>query len=139
MYNIRNATLDDLPVMLDHAQVFIKFYGLEWHKPSVEALLINLISNGVVKIAFDNGVFMGAIGGIVVPNPWNVTQQVLQEMFWWVAEAYRGGSVGIRLLSSFENSFEGIKVLSVLPQTPIKNGMLFKLGYSIKEYAFVKG
>lgn len=138
MYNIRNATLDDLPVMLIQAEVFIKFYGLEWHKPSVETLLTNLISNGIVKIAFDNGVFMGAIGGIVVHNPWNTTQQVLQEMFWWVAKAYRGGSVGIRLLNSFENSFEGIKVLSVLPQTPIKNDMLLKLGYSIKEYAFVK-
>lgn len=138
MYNIRNATLHDLPIMLEHAQVFVKFYGLDWHEPSVTVLLTKLISNGVVKIAFKKDICVGAIGGIIVSNPWNSTQQVLQEMFWWVTETYRGSSVGIRLLNSFENSFDGVKVLSVLPQTPIKNDMLFKLGYSIKEYAFIK-
>lgn len=138
MYNIRNATVNDLPIMLEQAKVFIKFYGLDWHEPSVATLLTTLINNGVVKIAFDKDTFVGAIGGIVVANPWNVTQQILQEMFWWVAEAYRGSSIGIRLLHSFENSFKGTVVLSILPQTPVKNDMLFKLGYSIKEYAFVK-
>jgi len=139
MYNIRNATVNDLPVMLEQAKVFTKFYGLEWHEPSVATLLTTLINTGVVKIAFNNDVVMGAIGGIIVTNPWNTTQQVLQEMFWWVAEDYRGTSIGIRLLHSFENSFKGTTVLSILPQTPVKNDMLFKLGYSVKEYAFVKG
>jgi hypothetical protein len=138
MFKITDATLDDLPKMMEHAKVFVEFYGMEWHKPSVKALLVKLINNGVVKLAKVGGQVVGGIGGIVLANPWNTQQKLLQEMFWWVAEEYRGTSAGLRLLHAFENSFEGTKVLSVLPQTPIKNDMLTKLGYSIKEYSFVK-
>jgi RimJ/RimL family protein N-acetyltransferase len=138
MFKICDATLDDLPEMMEHAKVFVEFYGMEWHEPSVNALLIKLINNGVVKVALADGKVVGGIGGIVVPNPWNTQHKLMQELFWWVAEEFRGTSVGLRLLHAFENSFEGTKVLSVLPQTPIKKDMLTKLGYSIKEYSFVK-
>jgi hypothetical protein len=138
MFNITDATIDDLPEMMKHAEVFVKFYGMEWHKPSVKALLVKLINNGVVKLARKDGVFVGSIGGIVLSNPWNTPQKVLQEMFWWVAEEYRGSSAGLRLLHAFEGSFDGPKVMNLLPQTPVKKDMLAKLGYSLKEYSFVK-
>jgi hypothetical protein len=138
MYNIVVATEDDLPVMLVAAKEFISFYGMEWDAPSVNTMLTYLVNEGVVFLAKKENVVVGGIGGQLVKNPWNQKQVLLQEMFWWVDKEHRGSSAGLRLLHAFEKSNSVPVVLSVLPQTPIKQNMLSKLGYSVKEYSLVK-
>jgi hypothetical protein len=138
MFNIRKATPLDVNSMLIPAKKFVEFYGIEWHLPSVSNLLSKLITDGVVFLAFKDEQLVGGIGGIELSNPWNNTQHLLQEMFWWVNEDQRGSSVGLRLLRAFEEEATSTVVLSILPQTPVKKEMLSKLGYNLKELSYFK-
>jgi hypothetical protein len=142
MYNIRNATLDDFNFISNEvAKPFTKHYGIPYDNESVSNTLNTIINNGCIYMCFDNDIFAGALGAVKTKNIWNRNQVVWQEMFWWVTEKYRGTSVGLRLLKQFENAApkDAAIVLSVLPNTQLKQQTINKLGYSIKEYAFVKG
>ena len=140
MYKLRNATIDDLPSCLVCARKFVDFYGLTWNDASVTHNLTLLINSGVFIVAEVDGVIVAGIGGISIINIWDSTQQLFQELFWWVDEEYRNGSLGIKLLKTLEDQTpEGaLLVLSVLPKSNIKEETLSKLGYSLKEQAYTK-
>jgi len=138
MYKIITADIGHIPDMIPAAKKFVEFYGMSWDEGSVQDLLYNLVTNGVVLLAEQENKIVGGIGGIVSTNPWNQNIKMLCEMFWWVDEDCRGGMLGIKLLKAFENSFNGPVVMSTLPQTPIKPDLLLKLGYKAKENVFVK-
>lgn len=140
MYKLRNATIDDLPNCLVCAKKFVDFYGLEWDRITVLHNLTTLISSGVFIIAEVDDTVVAGIGGITTKNMWNSKQDLFQELFWWVDEEYRSGSLAIKLLKTLENQApEGaLLVLSVLPKSNIKEETLSKLGYSLREQAYTK-
>lgn len=136
----RLAERSDLESCFTIAKKFVDFYGISYDEASVKTILEKVMDDGIFIIAYVNDEVTGIAGGLFVNNPWN--QEVLfQEMFWWIEEKYRGGSLGIKLLFELENSVPtGTKiVMSTLPQSNIKDSTMLKLGYVLKEQAFMKG
>lgn len=138
MYKI--ATHDDVYKCLDCAEHFVKHYGLDWDLESTVETLHNIIEAGVFILAEDGDKVMGGAAAVMVANPWNKHQLFFQELFWWVEPEYRNTSVGIKLLKLLESKApdNAIIALSVLPNTNIKEDTLHKLGYSLKELAYVR-
>jgi len=140
MYKLRHATLDDLPSCLVCAKNFVQYYGFDWNEESVVSNLHYILTQGVFIVAEINGKIVGGIGGVVTVNMWDATQKLFQELFWWVDEEYREGSLGIKLLKTFEKETpkDSLLVLSVLPKSNIKTETLNKLGYSLREQAYTR-
>ena len=138
MYKL--AELSDLPTCLEIAKKFVEFYGLEYHEPSVERMLTHILTNGVFILALDGSKIKGGAGALHAQNPWNQTELVYQEMFWWVEEEYRNTTVGIKLLLELEKlAPAGSKIImSILPHSNFKHSTMEKLGYSLKELSYVK-
>ena len=132
----------DLPQCIIIAKKFTDFYGIEYDEDSVKLMLEKIIDDGVFLLSLNNkNEITGGVAGLSLPNPWNQKQILFQEMFWWVEEEYRGGSLGIRLLFELESYVPlGNKIImSTLPQSNIKESTMLKLGYTLKELAFMKG
>jgi hypothetical protein len=134
------ADTNDLPACLEIAKKFIAFYGLTYHEPSVQAMLTHVLNNGVFLLAVNKGVIQGGAGAVITNNPWNHTEVIYQEMFWWVEEEYRNTSVGIKLLLELEKCAPTNSkiVMSILPHSNFKHSTMEKLGYSLKELAYIK-
>ncbi len=56
--------------------------------------------NGIIIAAFEDNEVIGAIGGMIYPEPYADTLSV-QEFFWFVRPGHRG-SAGVRLYKAFE-------------------------------------
>jgi hypothetical protein len=140
MYKIEKATLDDLPQCLVCAEKFINFYGFTWNPDSVAKFIRYILDNGVFLVAKQKDTVIGGIAAMLAPNLWDSNDVIFQEMFWWVEEDYRQGSVGIRLLLELEKQApeNATVVLSVLPKSNIKDETLTKLGYVVREKAYTK-
>lgn len=137
----RFAERSDLESCFTIAKKFVDFYGISYDETSVKAVLEKVVDEGVFIIAYVNDEVAGVIGGLFVHNPWNQEEILFQELFWWVEEKHRGGSLGIKLLFELENSVPtGTKlVMSTLPKSNVKDSTMLKLGYVLKEQAFMKG
>jgi len=140
MYRIEKATLEDLPQYLLCAEKFIKFYGFAWNPDSVTKSIQHILDKGVFLAAKQGDNVIGVIAAMLIPNLWDANNIIFQEMFWWVEEDYRKGSVGIRLLLELEKQApeNTTVVLSVLPKSNIKDETLTKLGYVAREKAYTK-
>lgn len=140
MYKIEKATLVDLPQCLVCAEKFINFYGFTWNLESATKTMKHILDQGMFIIAKEEGKVIGGAAAVLIPNPWNSNELIFQEMFWWVEEDYRAGSVGIRLLLELEKQApkNATIVISVLPKSNIKNETLSKLGYVVRELAYTK-
>jgi N-acetylglutamate synthase-like GNAT family acetyltransferase len=134
------ATPDDVDSCLVCARNFINHYGLDWDEESTKTTLLNIINKGVFILAEDNGQVVGAAAAMCAPNPWNFKQVFFQELFWWVEPEYRTTSIGIKLLKLLEKEApeNAIIALSILPNTNIKTETLSKLGYSLRELAYIR-
>lgn len=140
MYKIEKATLVDLPQCLVCAEKFINFYGFTWNLESATKTMEHILDQGTFIIAKEEGKVIGGAAAVLIPNPWNSNELIFQELFWWVEEDYRAGSVGIRLLLELEKQApkDATIVISVLPKSNIKNETLSKLGYVVRELAYTK-
>jgi hypothetical protein len=140
MFKLRNATLEDMPSCLVCAEKFVAYYGFNWNKTSVEELLVHIINDGIFTLAETDGKVVAGIGGGFACNPWDKAQVIFQEMFWWVDEEYRDGSLGIKLLKTLEAQIPNTTtlVLCTLPKSNIKQETLAKLGYSLREQAYTR-
>jgi len=141
MYKIQLATLADVPTLTEYARDFITFYNvMEFDAESVSVTLTHVINTGCVYIATLNDDVIAAIGGVCATNPWNRTQAIWQEMFWWVFPKYRNTFVGIKLLKLFEQAAPTNSTisLSILPQTDLKQETLAKLNYKLVEQTYIK-
>jgi hypothetical protein len=140
MYKIEKATLVDLPQCLVCAEKFIKFYGFKWNLESATKTMKHILDQGMFIIAKEKDKVIGGAAAILVSNMWNSDELIFQEMFWWVEEDYRAGSVGIRLLLELEKQAptDAIIALSILPKSNIKTETLSKLGYVVREISYTK-
>lgn len=88
-----------------------------------------------------DGVCVGAIGGVVVPNMFNPEITTLMEVMWYVLPEYRNSRAGLMLLNAFTAKAEELAdeaTLSLLNSSEIKRTTLEKRGFYLSEFAFRK-
>lgn len=135
---IREATLDDIPSMLDMGERFAAKAALpfEFCRESVGGTLKYLIEddNGLCFVAAD-----GAAGGLCHPHPYNGSVLVGQELFWWSE-----GREGAGLFDALE---EGAKALgcqfwTMITLEAIRPKVIGRLyenrGYRPLEHSYIK-
>ncbi len=140
---IRDATHDDIPVMVEMGKRFADAARLEQIAGVDEASLRFTLQH---LIDSDNGILLtgeGCVaGGMVVPAYWNAHHLTGQELFWWVDPEHRG--VGVLLLDALENTARemGAKSWGMITLDAIRpkaTGRLYeRRGYRLTEHAYVK-
>ncbi len=99
------------------------------------------LAGGTAFVAKSDGVCVGAIAGLLVPNIYNPTMSVLAEMFWYVLPEYRDTRAGSLLLSAFNEKGETCAeetTLSLISSSPVNISALEKRGFLLQEYGFLK-
>jgi GNAT superfamily N-acetyltransferase len=98
--------------------------------------------SGTAFIAYAGEEPVGAIGGLLVHNPFNPEFTSLSEIFWYVLPEYRETRAGYLLLKAFEQRGEEIGVdeltLSLLPRSTVNTETLKKRGFNLEELGFRK-
>ena len=106
-----------------------------------EGFIPYIVEHGLIIVAKDDDTPVGCIGGIVTPALYHPTKKVLTELSWWVREDYRQGSVGARLLATFEASAKNMQAdfinMSILPNTGLNTRALEKRGYIHRESSYL--
>lgn len=95
---IREATIDDIPRLLEMGQAFAERAELNAHvgyDPASMALTFGAMIESPSYCLFVSDT--GAIGGVVGPHPFNHEQPIADEIFWWSE-----GRDGVRLLEAYE-------------------------------------
>jgi len=145
MVLVRGATVHDVPWIMPELRVFAGFYSDTinlYPKDDLyaRARLEEMIDKHLVLVAEDVEP-MGFIAGLVTPHFFNPDLQVFAEVFWWVREAYRGSSAGLRLLRAVEAWSVGkvdLITMSLQAKTPVNPDCLLRRGYELMESSFVK-
>jgi len=104
---IRKAELKDIDAVVELTKDFfeesISDYGLTLDDITIRETISNYIKNLVGIVAEDEGKVIGVIGGMLLPSIFNKNQLIGQETVWYVQKNYRNGSVGLKLIKSFED------------------------------------
>jgi hypothetical protein len=105
---------------------------------SLTAKVVEGDSAFVVKC---NGVPVGAIAGLIVPNIYNPTITEFIELFWYVLPAHRASRAGLLLLNRMIERGEeaaDATTISLLKDSPINFKTLEKRGFKNVESGFIK-
>lgn len=89
---IREATLEDIPRILDIGRRFCSLAGQQFNEPVLAQSLAEMITADSSVILVSDG---GVIAGIAYPYYFS-GELVAQELFWWA------DSGGLKLLQAFE-------------------------------------
>lgn len=136
---IREATLQDIPVLLEMGERFSKVANLAEHVGYDAA---NMAATFRVMIeAPEHVIFIkdgGAIGAMSGPHPFNYAHTVAQELFWWCEN---GG--GLKLLRKLEEWAKergaSLRMACLEAVEPKRTGQLFeRLGYAPIEHGYIK-
>lgn len=140
---IREATILDLGRMTQEGMQFLELVSPERVPDEIHLMevLRSLIDKGEVLVAEHEGEIAGGIGGIVANNLWFPDEQELVELFWWVAEDFRGSSAGLRLLKGWVDHGKslGVKriVMSDESVSPLSDDVYTKRGFELKQRSFI--
>lgn len=99
------------------------------------------MDTGTAFVAKSDGVCVGAIGGLLIPNLFNPKLTCLAEVFWYVLPEYRQSRAGLLLLKAFSDKGEASAdetSLSLLGSSQLKVATLEKRGFMLSEFAFRK-
>lgn len=134
---IREATLQDIPRLLEMGQKFADRAGLSEHcgyDPESMAKTFEAMIEGEAFCLFIGE--HGAIGGMKAPHPFNHAKQMADELFWWSE-----GREGMRLLDAYEQ-WSGdamIRMTTLEAVNPDRMGKFYqRRGYRPLERVFVK-
>jgi RimJ/RimL family protein N-acetyltransferase len=144
LIEIRRARFEDIPWISGELRKFSDFFGskrkLFRDEEFTRKGLVEMIERHVLFVSDHNGVLTGFIGAYFLPHPFNPDIKLLQETFWWVAQAYRGGSSGARLLHSFiewgKDHADWISV-SLEANSPVREDALESRGFRHQESSFL--
>lgn len=143
---IRPADRDDIPWLLEQLRAFSTFYGttipLFPDDPASAASILEAQLSGVNPffVAVVRGDRAGFISGALITHPYNPKLRLLQELFWWVDPAFRGTSVGARLLAAFEaygRAHADWILMTVEAKSPIDPRSLERRGYRLHESTYL--
>ncbi len=143
--SVRNATVQDIPWLLDELRKFSEFFGTR--KPLFPAdedkalsVVSGLISSQPFFIAEVNGYPAGFIAGILAPHGFNDDITQLTEVFWWVAPEYRHSRAAIGLYREFLRV--GMEqadwvVMTLESASPVKPDLFESRGFRLHERSYL--
>ena len=144
---IRQATLDDLDVIVSMAE---KFYATthyshwaNFNAETVENLASNLIENHVMLCAESAGEVVGMVGLFIAPFMFNNDVTAAYEVVWWVNPEAQGSGIGMELLAAIEpackaKGCEAIQMVMMANSPPKAAAIYEKFGYTHSETSFTK-
>lgn len=111
------------------------------NKEAITKLAKRGLEDKTAFVVAENGVYCGAIGGLITQNLFNPEYITLAEVFWYVTPESRKGRAGYLLLKAFEQ--RAIEVadeltLSILPHSEINIDALERRGFRFEELGFRK-
>jgi hypothetical protein len=147
---VRRAIAADAPWLLDQLLAFDQFFGstrsLFPSEEHAESMLLGLINDQPFVIAEKDEPYyeaprpVGFICGAIMPHPYNPALIVLSEMFWWVAEEYRGSRAGLLLLNEFvaigKRSAHWV-IMTLEQESTIDPDHLYRRGFRLKELSYL--
>lgn len=108
---IRELTFEDVDALIPLGHEFYAASGLpgKFNEVTFSNVLKAIVAGGIPTLTGilyglfdDSGKLVGSIGGLVTVD--FLTGDVFaQETFWFITKEYRGGTGGLKLLTSFEN------------------------------------
>lgn len=90
-------------------------------------------------IAKRDGVPVGALGALLLPNLYNPKIMNLTEVFWYVLPEHRNTRAGLMLLNAFIDCADKLadeSTLSLLSTSQVNNETLGRKGYQMAEIGF---
>lgn len=144
MYSIKIAELADIKWICEVAAT--KMLVEELNKPQyvdldrIKELVFAGIGSKSMWIVLKNGLPVGALGALPVPNIFNPRLACLTEIFWWVDKEHRNGKAGLLLLNAFSDEADKYDeaTMSLLTTSRVVEQSLVKRGFSLREYGFHK-
>ena len=146
MIETRQATIADVSWILEELLEFSQFYGTKKslfgsHEHATD-YVTNIVENHFVLVSeTDDKNLTGFIAGLIVNHPFNPDIKLLQELWWWVPEKYRGGRSGLKLFkdfSAFGDRYCDWTVFTLEDSSPVSDRMLLKTGFKIKETTYLR-
>lgn len=149
MYTIRQAHIDDVPVLAMMGEKFYQYSAFKNYVPydveSAASKLAQLLLTGFLYVAeHDEDGIIAGLAGTMTTVWFNNGLPVASEMAWWVEEKHRKSPVGIRLYKAFEKwAFDrGVTTLImsdlVIEDQAPADKLFKKMGYSVVERAHIK-
>lgn len=141
---IRRGKPEDCEWFIEQATEFHKYFppGLIPFpsKEYCEHIYGEMCENGVMLI-YDDGERKGLISGLLTCHPMNPSVTTLTESMWWVTEAWRGSSVGYRLLNEYirvghEETCADVITISLESTSKVSDNTLSRLGFTPIERNF---
>ena len=149
MYTIRQAHIDDVPVLAMMGEKFYQYSAFKNYVPydveSAASKLAQLLLSGFLYVAEhdEDGIIAGLAG--TMTTMWcNNSLPVASELAWWVEEKHRKSPVGIRLYKAFEKWAYERGVYTVIMSDLIIDDnapaekLFKKLGFSVVERGHIK-
>lgn len=144
-HSLRQATIEDLPQILDELKEFAKFYkskiSLFKDQETSEKIITSFIKEHLFIVAHNgNGDFCGFISGMVLPHIYNPDIVTLVESFWWVKPEHRGTKAGALLLNAFidfgKEHVDWI-IATIEDDSPVNEDVFLKRGFRLKEKSYL--
>ena len=143
MIEVRKANVEDLGWMLEQAKQFLSYHPLPvaFNGAHITNIILDMIDDGIILVASEAGVKLGAIGGVVSPNFFDPSYQILSELFLWVEKKHRKTRAMHHLVTEFSKLGEDYDAvaLSHTKLTP-SLGRVFekRYGYELLEVTYTK-
>lgn len=99
------------------------------------------LKDSTIFVVESNGLPVGVLGALLVPNTFNPDYSTLVELFWYVLPEHRKGRVGYMLVKEYTNLADMLGVdasMSLLPSSNVKDNKLERFGFEQHEVAFVR-
>jgi len=145
---IRKAQISDIDDLVKLSDEFFKEglndYGMEMGEDCVRASLNQYIDNLILFVAYKDGELVGFIGGTINYSTFNKNQIIAQETAWFVSKKHRNGTIGLKLISAFENECKdsGANFVIMVHMNNLNSSKLYKLygrrGYKVLETHYIK-
>lgn len=128
MAEIRNATVDDIPVLIAMGRALHdespRYSHLSYSEEKVERLIRSMIEDTLVAdapggavVAIKDGIVVGMIGGFVT-SPFFSDDKIASDYTFYVKPEHRGtGRVALRLIQAFEQWAITQGVRDIVPGT----------------------
>lgn len=142
---VRRATFDDIPYLMDELKKFAQFYASKHSLfPSEEyghSAIHSIIKHHFMLVAENaDAKPIGFIGGMITPHMFNPNIKVFNELFWWVQEEHRKSRAGSMLLEAYiawgkENA--DWLLFTLEENSPVNDRCLTNRGFKLKERNYV--